>query len=142
MTGKTEAAVKVLSRTAALVLGLLVAGGALAHGKGGVHLQGTLEKREGSTLVVKTREGKVMEVMTASDTKVERAGAAIPPEQLQVGERIVVHAKKMANGMLHAELVKVGRKAAKPGPVKPTTIEPATNDGGTAGEHTDHEHAR
>ena len=142
MKRKTEAAVKVLSATAALLLGLFVAGGALAHGKDGVHLLGTLQKQEGTTLVVKTREGKAVEVMTAADTKVERAGTAISAEQLRLGERVVVHAKKMSNGLLHAQLVKVGAKAAKPAGGAPAEHEPAAADGGTAQEPERHEHAR
>jgi len=142
MKRKTEAAVKVFSRTVALVLGMLAAGGALAHGKDGVHLLGTLEKREGTTLVVKTREGKSVEVMTAGDTKVERAGTAISAEQLRVGERVVVHAKKMSNGMLHAQLVKVGAQSAKPAGGKPATNKPAATDGGTTQEPEHHEHTR
>ena len=142
MKGKTEVASKQLSLTAALALGLLAAAGALAHGKDGVHLQGTLEKREGTTLVVKTREGKAVEVMMGADTKVERSGAPSSPEQLRVGERVVVHARRMDNGMLHAQLVKVGKQAAAPTGGKGSPRAPAATDGGTPGKQGHHEHAQ
>ena len=103
------------ARALGLVLALLSAG-ALAHGKDGVHLLGTVKEVREGALVLVTREQATEQVMTDAKTQYERSGQRVPAAELKVGERAVVHATRMKDGHLHAMLVKFGKPAAKPAP--------------------------
>ncbi|HMK22273.1 MAG TPA: DUF5666 domain-containing protein [Terriglobales bacterium] len=71
------------------------------------HVMGTVSKLDGSTITVKTQDGSQTTVMVTVETKYVKAGAAAKLEDLKVGDRVVIHAKKMGD-MLHATEVKIG----------------------------------
>lgn len=96
------------------VLGaLLVTGAVWAHGAGGAHLQGVVKEVGPKQLRVETTAGKVETIALTATTKLERDGKPLKLEDVKVGLRVVVHAKKVAAG-LEAELVKLA--PAPPGP--------------------------
>lgn len=103
------------------VLALSVPESALAHGKDGVHLKGTVQAVNEDRLTVETTEKKREVVRLDEKTKYDRAGVSVAATDLVVGERVVVHARKAKNGALDAELVKVGKRpgdTASPPPAK------------------------
>ncbi|QSQ17629.1 DUF5666 domain-containing protein [Myxococcus landrumensis] len=106
---------------ALLALTLLAPAMALAHGKDGVHVMGTVKEVKQGTLVVETSEKQQEEVMTDASTRYEKSGADVTAADLKTGERVVVHGMKMKNGQVHAQLVKFGKpkadaKGAQPAP--------------------------
>lgn len=123
-------------RTFVLALWLaLVTGVAFAHGNK-VHVSGTVEKISADSVLVKTRDGKSVEVKLAASTVylshvTDRAAkAGDPPEDkpakladVAVGDLVVIHATPKDNA-LEADEVKfsvptAGVKPATPAPAKP-----------------------
>jgi hypothetical protein len=98
---------------AVLTLALLTPTLALAHGKDGVHVMGTVKEVKQDTLVLETTEKKQVDVMTDPSTRYEKSGVASTASDLKPGERVVVHGKKMSNGQVHAQLVRFGKPPAK-----------------------------
>ena len=98
---------------ALLALALLMPGLALAHGKDGVHVMGTVKEVKQDTLVLETSDKKQVDVMTDPSTRYEKSGVAATASDLKAGERVVVHGMKMNNGQVHAQLVKFGKPPAK-----------------------------
>ncbi|WP_309893671.1 DUF5666 domain-containing protein [Archangium sp.] len=96
-----------------LALALLMPALALAHGKDGVHVMGTVKEVKQDTLVLETTDKKQVDVMTDPSTRYEKSGAAVTASDLKAGERVVVHGMKMSNGQLHAQLVKFGKPPAQ-----------------------------
>lgn len=107
-----------------ILLTALAAGTLLAHGNK-VHVSGTIEKVSADSLVVKTRDGKSVEVkLVAATTYVSHAAnrTANPSDasqdkpaklaDLAVGELVVIHATPK-NGGLEADEVKFSPVAAK-----------------------------
>lgn len=111
-----------LTRLAVLTLALLAPTLALAHGKDGVHVMGTVKEVKQDTLVLETADKKQVDVMTDPSTRYEKSGVASTASDLKPGERVVVHGMKMSNGQVHAQLVKFGKPPAK---------SPAKTQGGT-----------
>jgi len=75
-----------------LALAALMATLAFAHGDK-KHVVGTLEKVNADSIVVKTADGKSVEVKLAANTMyVTRDGKAAKLSDLAVGQRVVVHA--------------------------------------------------
>jgi hypothetical protein len=106
-----------------MALVALVAGAAIAHGDK-KHVVGTLEKINADSVVVKTADGKSVEVKLASSTMyVSRDGKAARLSDLAVGQRVVIHATPEGD-TLSADEVKfslpgaaaAGASAAKPKP--------------------------
>ena len=122
------------SRCRTALLSLLVATGAMAHGADGVHLMGVVKGIETKSLSLETKDKKAVTVHLDEKTLYEKGGSPATAQELQPGERVVVHAKKESGG-LRAELVKFGKssKPASPAPV----AHPPGHDGGTA-EHGEH----
>ena len=95
---------------------------AVAHGDK-KHVIGTLEKVNADSVVVKTADGKSVEVKLAPSTMyVSRDGKAAKVSDLAVGERVVIHATPTGD-TLSADEVKFsppgaagagGASAAKP----------------------------
>jgi hypothetical protein len=88
---------------------LLMAGAAMAHG-GKKHVIGTVEKVTADSVTVKTQEGSV-EVKLVSSTVYLSVGAdkvSKPAKfsDLQVGERVVIHAMPKPDNSLEAEEVR------------------------------------
>jgi hypothetical protein len=80
---------------ALLAISALVAGAAIAHGDK-KHVIGTLEKINADSVVVKTADGKSIEVkLIASTAYVAHAASGDTPAKvsdLSVGKRVVIHA--------------------------------------------------
>lgn len=105
-----------MNKRAFILFGLVlaVAIAAFAHGDK-KHILGTVEKLSGDLVVVKTSDGKSVEVKLAPSTVyVSRAGNQDKPAKLSdlaVGDRVVIHAT--ANGeSLTADEVKFSHRAA------------------------------
>jgi Domain of unknown function (DUF5666) len=77
---------------AVLAFAALLANAVIAHGDK-KHVLGTLEKINADSVVVKTSDGKSVEIKLApSTTYVSRDGKAAKLSDLAVGERVVIHA--------------------------------------------------
>jgi hypothetical protein len=78
-----------------LALIVLTAAGAFAHGNK-QHVVGTLEKINADSVVVKTADGKSMEVKLAAATayvsRIDKADKPVKVSDLAVGDRVVIHA--------------------------------------------------
>jgi uncharacterized low-complexity protein len=110
--------------TIALLLAL-AAGSSFAHGNK-VHVFGTLEKIGGDAVVVKTKEGKSVEVkLAASTVYVGRSNNQDKPAKLSdlaVGDLVVIHATPKENTLEADQIrfsVPIGPKAAAPVSPKP-----------------------
>jgi hypothetical protein len=130
-----------LTGLAVLTLVLLAPALALAHGKDGVHVMGTVKEVKQDTLVLETTDKKQVDVMTDPSTRYEKSGVAATASDLKPGERVVVHGMKMSNGQVHAQLVKFGKPPAK-GPAKAQDgtgkAEPAPAPPAQGHEHSGH----
>ncbi|MCY1024020.1 DUF5666 domain-containing protein [Pyxidicoccus sp. MSG2] len=129
-----------LTGLAVLTLALLTPAMALAHGKDGVHVMGTVKEVKQNALVLETSDKKQQEVMTDPNTRYEKSGVAVTVSDVKPGERVVVHGMKMNNGQVHAQLVKFGKPpangTAKPqGGTEPAPTPPAQGKGH---EHSGH----
>jgi hypothetical protein len=71
------------------------------------HVMGTVSKVDGMNIIVKTQDGSLKTVMVTAETKYLKSGSAAKLEDVKVGDRVVIHAKKM-DDMLHATEVKIG----------------------------------
>src|SRR5215475_889573 len=95
---------------------VLMATAAAAHGDK-KHVVGTLEKVNTDSVVVKTADGKSVEVkLVAATMYVTRDGKAAKVSDLAPGERVVIHATPSAD-TLSADEIKfspAGTSAAKP----------------------------
>jgi hypothetical protein len=108
-----------------LLLLALAAGSVFAHGNK-VHVVGTVEKTNSDSLVVRTKDGKSVEVKLAASTVfVERANNQDKPAKLSdlaAGDFVVIHATAGDNG-LEADQVRfsvpVAPKATAPAAPKP-----------------------
>jgi hypothetical protein len=54
--------------------------------------------------------------MITSDTKFTKGSASATPKDLQVGDRVVIHAMPMKGGMLMAHTVQIGDVKTQPKP--------------------------
>jgi hypothetical protein len=71
------------------------------------HIMGTVTKVSDSSVTVKDTHGKSVEVAITSTTKFMKDSKAVTAKDVQVGDRVVVHAKQNGN-KLEATMVKVG----------------------------------
>jgi len=93
-----------------VVLSLLMTTAALAH-EGMEHVIGTVSAVSSSSITVSTTAGASKEVGVDGTTKFMRGEAASALSDVQVGDRVVIHAQKH-DGKLHAAEVELGK--AKP----------------------------
>jgi hypothetical protein len=105
----------------------LAAGSAFAHGDK-VHVIGTVDKINADSVLVKTKEGKSVEVkLTASTVYVLRSNNQDKPAKasdLAVGDLVVIHATPKDNTLEGEEIkfsVPHAPKAAAPAPPKPNS---------------------
>jgi hypothetical protein len=89
-----------------ITLVLLSATLLFAHGDE-KHVMGTVTKVSDSFVTVKNTQGKVVDVAITPNTKFLRSGKAVVAKDIQVGDRVVVHAKQNGN-KLEATTVKLG----------------------------------
>jgi hypothetical protein len=87
------------------------------------HVMGTLEKINADSVVVKTADGKSVEVKVATATMyVSRNGKASKLSDLAVGQRVVIHATPEGDTLTADEIkfsppgAAAGASAAKPKP--------------------------
>jgi hypothetical protein len=85
----------------------LVASSVFAHGDE-QHVIGTVTKVSQSSVTVQTPTNASVEVMITSDTKFTKGSASGTLTDLQVGDRVVIHAMTMKGGMLMAHTVQIG----------------------------------
>ena len=72
-----------------------------------IHVMGTVEKVDGTTITVAERNGNHTSVSVTGDTKFLKGTAAAKLEDLKPGDRVVIHAKKVKD-QLQATEVKIG----------------------------------
>ena len=106
--------------SALALLFALVMGAAFAHGNK-VHVRGTVEKISADSVVVKTADGKSVEVKIAASTVfLSRANNEDKPAK--AGDLVVIHATPKDN-ILEADEIKfsvaAAGKRATPAPTKP-----------------------
>jgi hypothetical protein len=94
----------------------LIAGAVFAHG-GEEHVIGTVSKVAPDSITVKTTANKLVTVAVAPETKFIKAKAAAKVADLNVGDRVVIHAKEITEGNLVADTVEFA--AAPPPHAKP-----------------------
>lgn len=98
----------------------LIAAAVLAHG-GEEHVIGTVAKVAQGSITVKTTAGKMVTVAVVPETKFTKAKATMKIGDLEVGDRVVIHAKEPTEGTLVADTVEF----AKPAVPKPAATKPA-----------------
>lgn len=91
-------------------------GRTLAHGDG-AHIMGKVRAVQGSNLSVEEKGGKERTIGLDAKTRFEKAGAAAAVTDLQVGDRVVVHARRDGDKLV-AETVKFGERT-KSAPAHP-----------------------
>ncbi len=90
-----------------MLLGLaLFASMAFAHGDE-QHVLGTVTKISENSITVQTTKNMDVELMITSDTKFTKGSASATLKDLQVGNRVVIHAMPMKGGMLMAHSVQI-----------------------------------
>jgi hypothetical protein len=108
---------------AVMAFAALVTNAVIAHGDK-KHVMGTLEKINGDSVVVKTADGKSVEVkLVPSTIYVSRDGKASKLSDLAVGERVVIHATPNGDTLSADEIkfsppgaASAGTSGAKPKP--------------------------
>lgn len=93
-----------LTACLALVFLAFSAAAALAHG-GEEHVIGTLAQVTPASITVKTTAGKLVTVSVAPESKFLKNKAGATLTDLQVGNRVVIHAKEPEEGHLVADTV-------------------------------------
>ena len=86
---------------------------AFAHGDE-QHVIGTVTKVSHTSVTIQTTTNTSVEVMLTSDTKVTKGSASATLKDLQVGDRVVIHAMPMKDGMLMAHTVQIGDAKTPP----------------------------
>ena len=104
---------------------LLAMGAAFAHGNK-VHVSGTVERISADSVVVKTADGKSVEVkISASTVFLSRTNKEDKPAKagdVAAGDLVVIHATPKENGLEADEIkfsVPTATKPATPAPTKP-----------------------
>lgn len=94
-----------------LLLTMLAGGPAFAH-EGGVHARGAVKEASKDHIVLALPDGNALTVAVSAGTRFVRAGKVVRVGDVRVGERAVVHAKKV-EGQLEATEVRLGRSTGK-----------------------------
>ena len=90
-----------------LVCTTLIASLTFAHGNE-QHVIGTVTNVTQGSVTVETTAKANIEVMMTSDTKFTKGDRPAAPKDLQVGDRVVIHAMRMKDGKLMAHTVRIG----------------------------------
>jgi Domain of unknown function (DUF5666) len=93
----------------------LFASSVFAHGDE-QHVVGTVTKVTQTSVTVQTVTNMSVEVMLTPDTKFTKGSASVTLKDLQVGDRVVIHAMPMKGGMLMAHTVQIGDAKTPPKP--------------------------
>jgi len=89
-----------------------LAAGAFAHGDE-QHVIGTVASVTKDSITVKTTANKLVTVAVAPETTLSKNKAAAKLADLNVGDRVVIHAKEPSEGKLVADTVQFSAPAAK-----------------------------
>ena len=92
---------------------LVVATFAWPHGDE-IHVMGTVDKVDGTTITVTERNGNHTSVSVTDTTKILKGTEAAKLEDVKPGDRVVIHAKKV-NNQLQATEVRIGAAAKAAG---------------------------
>jgi hypothetical protein len=104
------------TRIAILVTCLaLLTAGAFAHGDE-QHVIGTVASVTKDSISVKTTAGKLVTVAVVPETTFSKNKTAAKLAELNVGDRVVIHAKEPSEGKLVADTVQFSEPSAKPTP--------------------------
>jgi len=99
----------------------LISVAAFAHG-GEEHVIGTVTKASPDSIIVKTTAGKMVTVAVAPETKFIKDKGASKITDLNVGDRVVIHAKEPTEGNLVADTVEfASSKVTQPATAKRST---------------------
>jgi hypothetical protein len=88
----------------------LAASPVMAHG-GGVHLKGTVSSIGADHLIVKEADGHESNVKIDDQTRFVRGASPAKREDIEEGERVIVHARKHGGGLEATEVHLAGRRA-------------------------------
>jgi hypothetical protein len=86
-----------------LALALFAAGAALAHGKE-EHVMGTVTAMTDSSITIQTKATTPVVVYAMAETKYEKSGTAALMKDLNVGDRVVVHASRIKDKLMANEV--------------------------------------
>jgi nucleoside phosphorylase len=78
-----------------------------AHGNE-KHVIGTVTQVSQDSVTVQTSPNETVEVLIASDTKFMKGSASAAAKDIQVGDRVVIHAMPRKDGKLVAHTVQIG----------------------------------
>src|ERR1700687_2022322 len=98
-----------MNRTILLVTLMLVASLASAH-QVMTHVKGTVAKISADSITVTTMANTTVVVAIGARTKFSRGGATVDVKDLKLGDRVVIHARKVGEA-LNAESVQIGAPA-------------------------------
>jgi hypothetical protein len=93
----------------------LITAAGFAHGDE-QHVIGTVASVAKDSITVKTTANTMVTVAVVPQTTFTRNKAAAKPADLNVGDRVVIHAKEPSEGKLVADTVQFSTPAAKPAP--------------------------
>ena len=93
----------------------LITAAALAHGDE-QHVIGTVASVAKDSITVKTPANALITVAVVPQTTFSKNKAAAKLSDLNVGDRVVIHAKEGGEGKLVADTVQFSAPAAKPAP--------------------------
>ena len=93
----------------------LMTAAAIAHGDE-QHVIGTVASVAKDSITVKTPANALITVAVVPQTTFSKNKAAAKLSDLNVGNRVVIHAKEVAEGKLVADTVQFSAPAAKPAP--------------------------
>jgi len=93
----------------------LITAAAIAHG-GEEHVIGTVASVAKDPITVKTATNALVTVAVVPQTTFSKNKSAAKLSDLNVGDRVVIHAKEATEGKLVADTVQFSAPAAKPAP--------------------------
>jgi cell division protein FtsL len=82
---------------------VLAAGTAFAHGKE-QHVMGKVTAMTDSSITAQTKAKEPVTVYIMAETKYEKSSAAASMKDLKVGDRVVIHARKMGDKFMANEV--------------------------------------
>jgi len=82
---------------------VLAVGTALAHGNE-QHIMGKVIAMTDSSITVQTKAKDSVTVYSMAETKFEKSGTAASMKDLKVGDRVVIHARKMGDKLMANEV--------------------------------------
>ena len=82
---------------------VIAAGAASAHGKE-QHVMGKVTGMTDSSITVQTTAKDTVTVYTMPETKYKKSTAAASIKDLKVGDRVVIHAKKMGDKLMATDV--------------------------------------